>query len=115
MNCEVKFWPSERTIKVKSGTTVLEAARRAGVPIRTRCGGKAACFMCKVEIKPGSSLLPMENRERFKLAGMENDGIRLSCQAKVCGPSEIVVPPDPLQEAIRKRLQQQAEERDTLW
>lgn len=45
MDGVVTFWPSGKSIKVKPGTTLLDAARRANIPIRTRCGAKllASC------------------------------------------------------------------------
>lgn len=115
MNAEVKFWPSGRSVKVKRGTTVLDAARRAGVSITTRCGGKAACFMCKVTVCPGSELLPMGDEERRKLAGLEERNIRLSCQAKVSGSVEVDIPPDPLRAAVENALARQKEQDNEIW
>ncbi|KRE54364.1 2Fe-2S iron-sulfur cluster-binding protein [Paenibacillus sp. Soil522] len=115
MDGEVTFWPSGRTIKVKPGTTLLDAARRANIPIRTRCGGKAACFMCKVTVRPGSELQPIADNERRKLSGLEGDNIRLSCQAKVAGKVNVEIPLDPLRSAVARQLARQAEETDELW
>jgi 2Fe-2S ferredoxin len=115
MNGEIKFWPSGRSIKVKPGTTLLDAARRAGVAIQTRCGGKAACFMCKVNVRPGSELMPISEQERRKLGGLEASGTRLSCQARVAGKVEVDIPLDPLRAAVARQLARQAEEDDKLW
>ncbi|TYP77773.1 2Fe-2S iron-sulfur cluster-binding protein [Paenibacillus methanolicus] len=106
------FMPDNKTIQVRVGISVLEAARRAGVPIRTRCDGKAACLMCKVTTDgQGLSLIqPMEQR---KLAGLDAEGARLACQARVNGPAVVTVPEDPLRAAVRKQLQRQEEE--PLW
>lgn len=114
MNGEVTFWPSGRTVKVKPGTTLLDAARRANISIPTRCGGKAACFMCKVNVRPGSELQPISDNERRKLSGLE-DHIRLGCQAKVAGKVHVDVPLDPLRAAVARQLARQAEENDDLW
>lgn len=115
MSAEVTFWPSGKKIKVRPGTTLLDAARLARIPIQTRCGGKAACFMCKVEIKPGSDLLPIADIEQRKLSGLEEQNIRLSCQARVRGQAEVIVPLDPLRSAIQRQLARQAEQDDELW
>lgn len=115
MSDEVTFWPSGRSVKVKRGTTLLDAARRANVMIRTRCGGKAACFMCKVAVRPGSELMPMSDNERRKLAGLDAKGIRLSCQARVAGTVHVDVPLDPLRAAVERQLARQAEQEDELW
>ncbi|MBH5317968.1 2Fe-2S iron-sulfur cluster binding domain-containing protein [Paenibacillus sp. GSMTC-2017] len=115
MDAEIVFWPSGRSVRVRRGTTVLDASRRAGLSIKTRCGGKAACFMCKVIVKPGSDLLPMGDEERRKLAGMEEKNIRLSCQVRVAGKTDVELLPDPLQSAVAKALARQKEQDDALW
>ncbi|MFC4777552.1 2Fe-2S iron-sulfur cluster-binding protein [Paenibacillus sp. GCM10023252] len=116
MNESITFWPSGRKVSVRPGTTVLDAARRAGVPIKTRCDGKAACFMCKVTVRPGSQLSPIADNERRKLSGLHESGIRLSCQARIIGAAEVEVPVDPLRSVVERQLaRQRAEQDDSLW
>lgn len=112
---EVTFWPSGIKVTVKHGTSLLEASRRARVVIATRCGGKAACFMCKVNVRPHSALLPISDRESRKLAGIEGSTIRLACQARVAGKVEVDVPLDPLKAEVARQLARQADEEDKLW
>lgn len=115
MEAEVTFLPLGRSAKVRSGTTVLQAARKAGVAIATRCGGNASCFMCKVQIEDCSNLAPMNDNERRKLAGLEQSHTRLACQAVLQQGSTVVqLPPDPFRAAIAKQLKRQQEE-DSLW
>ncbi|MCM3633077.1 MULTISPECIES: 2Fe-2S iron-sulfur cluster-binding protein [Paenibacillus] len=115
MDVQVTFEPLARKVKVRSGTTVLQAARRAGVAIVTRCGGNASCFMCKVHIEDWTGLAPMKENERRKLSGLEQTGTRLACQTVLQeGQVVIQLPPDPLRAAIAKQLAQRQEE-DTLW
>ncbi|MBW7473457.1 2Fe-2S iron-sulfur cluster binding domain-containing protein [Paenibacillus oenotherae] len=114
MNVDITFLPSGRSASVRAGTTVLDAARKAGVPIRTRCDGKAACLMCKVTTASGQGLSPLSDNERRKLAGLEGQGTRLACQTKVTGKAVVEVPEDPLRAAVRRQLMRQAEE-DELW
>lgn len=116
MDAEVTFWPSGRSIKVRRGTTLLVAARRAGVLISSRCGGNAACFMCKVTLRPESELMPMADTERRKLAGLDANGIRLACQVRVAGKTEVEVPLDPLRAAVARQLAlQKQNQNDDLW
>lgn len=115
MSAEVTFWPSGKSVKVSRGTTLLDAARRANITIITRCGGKAACFMCKLTVLPGSELMPISDNERRKLAGLEEGGVRLGCQARAAGRVGVELPPDPLKAAIARQLAKQAEEDDSLW
>lgn len=111
---EVHFWPDDKKISVRAGTTLLDAGRRAKVHIRTRCGAKAACLMCKVKVNDYSSkgLAPMNVNERLKLGSQAEEGYRLACQARVIGPVQVTIPEDPLKAAIRAQLARQAEEDD---
>jgi 2Fe-2S ferredoxin len=112
---EITFWPDNKRIGVRPGTTLLDAGRRARVNIRTRCGGKAACLMCKVMVKDQSGLEPMNQNERLKLGSQAvSEGFRLSCQARVKGDVQAVVPEDPLKAAIRAQLAKQKEEDDWM-
>lgn len=103
-----------QTVKVRPGTTVLQAARKAGIAIATRCGGNASCFMCKVTIEDSSGLYPIKDNEKRKLGGSDGNGIRLACQATVQTKVTVTLPQDPLRAAIAKQLQKQKEE-DSLW
>jgi len=115
MEAEVTFLPLARSTKVRSGTTVLQAARKAGVAIVTRCGGNASCFMCKVQIEDWSNLAPMKDNERLKLAGIEQSGTRLACQTVLqTGQTTVQLPPDPFRAAIAKQLKAEQDE-DSLW
>ncbi|WP_166239338.1 2Fe-2S iron-sulfur cluster-binding protein [Paenibacillus turpanensis] len=111
---KVTFLPEGKTSEVRPGTTLLEAARRAGIVLRTRCGGKAGCLMCKVHAADVSSLEKPAHNELLKLGAAVNEGVRLACQAKVARDTEVHVPEDPLRAAIRKQLEQQKED-DSLW
>lgn len=114
MKVEITFLPEDKSILVPLGITVFDAARRAGIPIRSRCAGMAGCLMCKVKPLTEGGLSAPRDKERHKLGTLLDDGQRLSCQAKVTGKVSVEVPEDPLRAAIRRRLAQQGEE-DTLW
>ncbi|MFC5403826.1 2Fe-2S iron-sulfur cluster-binding protein [Cohnella soli] len=111
----VTFLPDGTKIAVRPGTTLLEASRRAGVAIRTRCGGVAGCLMCKVNVPvdyAGAFHSPTA-AETYKLGPQQlSEGYRLSCQAKITGDATVVVPEDPLKAAIRKKLAEQNEDDD---
>lgn len=109
---EVKFEPDQRKIQVRAGTTLLDAARRAKVPIRTRCDGRASCLMCKVEVQQPSGLMPHTKQEILKLGSLVHRGVRLACQARVNGNTTVTVPEDPLKAAIRKQLARKEQEDD---
>lgn len=111
----VTFRPDGRTVSVRPGTTLLEASRRAGVTIRTRCGGVVGCLMCKVHVTEDQSerLQPPTPAETRKLgSSMLSEGARLACQARTKGDVTVTVPEDPLKAAIRRRLAEQQEDDD---
>jgi uncharacterized 2Fe-2S/4Fe-4S cluster protein (DUF4445 family) len=114
---KVTFLPDERSVDVRPGTTLLEASRRARVHIRTRCGGMASCLMCKVCVAPGqaSALQAPGPAERRMIGPLLEEGVRLSCQARVRADVAVMIPEDPLKAAVRKKLEEQQRERDELW
>lgn len=113
---KVTFLPSGKQVEVKPGVTLLQASRLAGLTIPTRCGGKAGCMMCKVDVPEGDRCHLSEpgSAERNKLGTWLERGTRLACQATVQGSVTVQVPEDKLKAAIRKQLERQAEE-DKLW
>jgi ferredoxin, 2Fe-2S len=106
----VHFYPDNRKIQVRPGSTVLDASTKARVLIRTRCDGKMACLMCKVIIKDQSGLRPIKFDEELKLGGLIDSGYRLACQACVVGDTHVTIPEDPLKAAIRAQLAKQRED-----
>ncbi|MFC1737619.1 ASKHA domain-containing protein [Planctomycetota bacterium] len=85
----VQFEPNGLKIEVPAGTSLLEAAHKAGVYLTSICGGDGYCGKCKVIIdegqfhsRPTSLLTPDETRENVVLA----------CQSKVLSDMIITVP-----------------------
>ncbi|MFC3745834.1 2Fe-2S iron-sulfur cluster-binding protein [Paenibacillus sp. GCM10012306] len=114
----VVFQPEGRSVLVNRGVSLLEAARKAGVTIATRCGGKAGCLMCKVTIDPeqAEGVSPPSDAERRKLGSAIEKGQRLACQAAVWDDVTVTVPEDPLKAAVRRKLEAARRgEEDELW
>lgn len=114
----MRFEPSGKVWEVKRSMTVLDAARRAGVAIRTRCSGKAGCLLCKVNVAIDVDGILGEPTlaECNKLGISSPQGLRLSCQTLLTGKTGTVtveVPENPLKELIRRKLAEQEEDR--LW
>jgi len=123
---KIDFQPVGRRGEGTSESTLLDAARRMGVGLSGICGGHGKCQSCKVRILEGkvSDLTPSEE-ETFN-AEQLLEGWRLACQAypaadcKVHVPAEsmtapqrtqveglkIEVPPEPLVQAYRAKLQE---------
>lgn len=110
MTPEVTFLPDHKKTSVRPGTTLLDAGRRARVNIRTRCGGRAACLMCKLIVEDQSGLSPVSGNERLKLGDLVQRSYRLACQARVTNHVTATIPEDPLKAAVRAQLALQQQE-----
>jgi len=87
----IVFQPAARSATCSEGSSILEAARRAAVPLASVCGGKGTCGKCKV--KASGSLGPLTTQELGHLRPEEiQAGYRLACQAQVQGAVEVEVP-----------------------
>jgi 2Fe-2S ferredoxin len=113
---EIHFQPDNVKIRVRKGMSLLDAARSAKVGIRTRCDGKAACLMCKVNVADQEGLEPLTRNEVNKLGSLKYEGVRLSCQARVNGQADVTVqvPEDPLKAAVRRQLLMLKEQEDGI-
>jgi uncharacterized 2Fe-2S/4Fe-4S cluster protein (DUF4445 family) len=108
LDYEVLFLPDQKKVKVRPNTNVLDASRRAGVRIPTRCGGKAGCLMCKIIVpsEERDHCSAPEPKEIRKLGtSMMEQGYRLSCQTRITNHIKVMIPEDPLKAAIRKQLE----------
>ena len=87
--CRIRFEPSGLKTTVAPGTTLLEAARQAGVYVTSICGGDGYCGKCKVVVDEGETESPpttlvsaQERRERVVLA----------CEARVRSDVTVTIP-----------------------
>lgn len=80
----VTFQPADVTVDVPVGTTLLDAARRAGLPLASTCGGRGTCGDCAVRILAGDPPPPGE-LEAASLAGAPA-AVRLACLVRVTSP-----------------------------
>lgn len=89
----VSFLPFKKTVEVEPGTDLLEAARRAGVPIDAQCGGEGICGRCLVRIVEGdASLDPPEPAEEAR-----EEGLVRACKTRAAdAPLLVELPAAPL-------------------
>ena len=87
----VTFTPLARAAEAKSDETLLDVARRAGVPLGNSCGGVGICSRCKVRIVAGAENLtpPTTVETRFAAARGFAEDERMACQAVVLGDCEV--------------------------
>lgn len=77
---KVRFLPFDVSVKAKAGTSLLEATRKADLPLKTTCGGKGTCGDCLVRVLSG------EFKRRKSSVLRENLSSRnytLACQTEV--------------------------------
>lgn len=85
----VLFFPLDKTVSVKSGTSLLEAAGKAGILINSVCGGDGICGRCKMIVKEGKVSgegTVLLSREEIK------QGVVLACQTYVAGDVLVEIP-----------------------
>ena len=81
------------TIQVERGTSILQAAKRAGAEVGYACGGVCACSTCHVYVKEGLASLSEQLEKEEDILDKAFDvrpSSRLSCQSKV-GDADVTV------------------------
>ncbi|HPD75247.1 MAG TPA: ASKHA domain-containing protein [Methanoregulaceae archaeon] len=92
----VTFIPSYRKIDVEKGTTVLDAAQRAGLNINVVCGGHGKCGKCIVLIKGGRYEFDREKYGKFFTQNEMMTGSCLACTTTVLSDLQVFVPDSTL-------------------
>ncbi|NLL83032.1 MAG: DUF4445 domain-containing protein [Lentisphaerae bacterium] len=92
---KITFQPQGRSLTILPGTSILEAAARAGLVIETPCGGMGTCGKCRVQITQGDQP-PTPADIKFFSATDLNQGWRLACQGKATSDLVITVPESSL-------------------
>ncbi|KGK89844.1 ferredoxin [Desulfosporosinus sp. HMP52] len=88
---QIKFMPENRVIEVTHGTSLLSAAAKAGITVKSGCGGKGTCGACKVVVLSGDPIIDgTGNLTPEQLS----KGIRLACKTLIQGDMTIEVPPE---------------------
>lgn len=91
---EIFFQPDGRRVKVKQGTSILEAANASGLDIHSVCASNGTCGKCKVIINDQVSVQEPTSQERKKLSEeeLDKDNFRLGCQVKVNSDIVVLIP-----------------------
>ena len=77
----------ELRLRVAAGTTLLDAARAAGLPVAQACGGDRLCGRCALVVLEGADALSAESPDeaRAKARNRVAPEARLACEARVEG------------------------------
>jgi uncharacterized 2Fe-2S/4Fe-4S cluster protein (DUF4445 family) len=86
----VDFTPAGRRVLCPEGTTLLEAARQAGLAITVTCNGKGTCGKCRVQAR-GALQPPTEQEARHLRPAELAAGYRLACQTRLHGAATVRV------------------------
>ncbi len=78
----ITFMPDEKSVEVEPGTTLIEAAEKAGIRINSLCGGEGVCGRCRVKLINGKV---RADRHSISLLSKEEitEGYVLACQTRV--------------------------------
>ena len=89
----IDFEPSGIRLVCEGPLTLAEAARQAGVGLRSTCGGKGTCGKCVLRVKRGTpsavTAAELEHLGPERIA----EGWRLACRTLVAGNASVYVPP----------------------
>ena len=86
---QIKFMPESRIIEVDSGMSLLQAAAKAEIFIKSGCGSKGSCGACKVVVLSGE---PLVTGTGNLTPEQISDGVRLACQTMIQGDMTVEVP-----------------------
>lgn len=92
----VTFLPSYRKIDVARGSTILEAAQRAGLNINVVCGGQGKCGKCVVYVQSGKTEFDRQKYSQFFNEDELKKGACLACETTVHGDLQVLVPESTL-------------------
>lgn len=79
----LRFLPKDARLEVAAGTRLIDAVRRAGLPIARACGDDLICSLCGVEILEGRVSRESPAERRAKAANRVRPELRLACAIRV--------------------------------
>ncbi len=88
MTYRVRFLPDDLTIEVPAGTSLMEAARRLGIELKSSCGGQGTCGRCAVFLRRGEPEILQGNPPRR----LSEQGGVLACRVRVTCDLLVEVP-----------------------
>jgi uncharacterized 2Fe-2S/4Fe-4S cluster protein (DUF4445 family) len=90
---KIKFIPDNKEVEIETGSTIMDAAEKAGVSINSLCGGNGACGKCKVQVPDGKAHADMESIN-YLTKDEVKEGYVLACQARIYTDMEVIIPPE---------------------
>ena len=88
----VTFLPNYRKIDVVRGSTILDAAQRAGININVVCGGQGKCGKCIVYVQSGKTEFDRQKYGQFFTEEELKKGACLACETTIQGDLLVFIP-----------------------
>jgi uncharacterized 2Fe-2S/4Fe-4S cluster protein (DUF4445 family) len=85
MTYTVTFEPWGTAVEIQAGSTLLDAARAAGISLGAVCGGRGSCGKCLVRVLHGALPEVTPTEQRLLSPGSLDRGERLACRMAVIG------------------------------
>jgi ferredoxin len=92
VDCLIRFEPSQRSVRVAAGTTLLDAAHLAELPVAGSCGADGVCGRCGLEILAGRQSAETERERDIKARNRIDPKLRLACRLTVSGDLTVTAP-----------------------
>ena len=86
MTYRVTFEPWSTAVEVPPGSTVLDAAKAAGIPLGAVCAGRGTCGKCRVRVLEGDAGSASSEERTLLPAPALSRAERLACRTQVRGP-----------------------------
>jgi ferredoxin len=80
---KLSFLPSGRRISVRKGARLVDAIRRAGLPVARACGEELVCAKCGVRVLSGQITRESAREREVKRRNRIPPGLRLACAIRV--------------------------------
>jgi len=90
----IVFQPYGRRVSASKDTNLLEAARSAGITLRSVCGGKGGCGKCKIIVQKGSVQFNYDPKEKLLTEEELKEGYVLACLTFPMSDCEVFIPPE---------------------
>jgi adenylate cyclase len=94
MDVEVRFPAQGCSVRVPAGTLLIDAVRRARLPIASACRGEGLCGRCGVAILVGRDEIGAETPEETcaKQRNRIDPHLRLACRVRVRADLSVAAP-----------------------
>jgi len=106
MSFTIDFEPLGTRLICEEPVLLRDASTRAGVPLKSVCGGKTTCGKCLVRVTAGMALSPVTEAERLLLSEAEiAAGYRQACRTLVSDDVSVYIPPSSLTEEQKLQVE----------